>query len=794
MIIRILVLISFFFVIQVFAEKIDRSDIKLSAVNWLNYKSSNKANHSKKIAKINSFEVNGLETIFVVEFKRSGFVILSSDDKIRPILGYSLTNNFDFNNMSPGIKNWIDSYSSDIFDMIDKTNITDGSNKKLWNELINNRIETISNKTVIVDPLIQTTWKQGYPYNIYCPVSNGQNCVVGCVATAMVQIMRYYQHPLHGVGTYEGINFSDQVYNWQIMPNSASTGNSYEQHETALISYHCGVSVNMNYGVGGSSAYSSDVREALVNHFKYNENAVYKMKYEYSQDEWLSFIDEDLENNRPILYDGATPDVNIAHAFILDGSDGDSYYHFNLGWGGVGDGYYYLDNINPLNYSFGDNNGAVFHIFPIEEELPDVIENLTIEFIDGQGNISWDPYNNPEELDHYNIYRNDSLLAQTNELEYIDTEVSNLPYYAYFVTAETNTSESLPSNTVYIDFSSPEFYKASGFATQLNQDMELFVEIIDFTALEYVRAEYTILGITESVDMEIVESESGLMVYSCNLPSKDSETLGTVKFIFEDINGYANESDEFQIIWAESTLITEDFETGDFSNNNWEFCYDVNWLSTNDISYSGEYSVKSGNVQYQTPSSGLKIDVVYPVDGTVSFAKKVSSYEYNNYLSFYIDGKKQNQWSGENDWSVETFEIPRGFHEFKWRYRKREAPAGDDCGYIDDIIFDGIKIGSVDIEEDYELIISDNELKQNYPNPFNPVTKINYTSASLSVNQSAEIVIHNAMGQSVWVSNPLSLSTNHCIFDGSKFNSGIYYYSLVIDNKVIQTKSMVLIK
>jgi len=101
-----------------------------------------------------------------------------------------------------------------------------------------------------------------------------------------------------------------------------------------------------------------------------------------------------------------------------------------------------------------------------------------------------------------------------------------------------------------------------------------------------------------------------------------------------------------------------------------------------------------------------------------------------------------------------------------------------------------------DIEGNYELQITNYELKQNYPNPFNPITRINYTSTSLSVNQSIEIVIHNTAGQQVWSSGNLPFIINHSplYFDGSRFNSGVYYYSLVIDGKRLSTKSMVLLK
>jgi len=98
---------------------------------------------------------------------------------------------------------------------------------------------------------------------------------------------------------------------------------------------------------------------------------------------------------------------------------------------------------------------------------------------------------------------------------------------------------------------------------------------------------------------------------------------------------------------------------------------------------------------------------------------------------------------------------------------------------------------------DSESNVTSHELSQNYPNPFNPITRINYTSASLSENQIAEIVIHNSIGQQVWsspITNNALRITGSINFDGSEFNSGIYYYSLVIDGKKMDTKAMVLIK
>jgi len=97
------------------------------------------------------------------------------------------------------------------------------------------------------------------------------------------------------------------------------------------------------------------------------------------------------------------------------------------------------------------------------------------------------------------------------------------------------------------------------------------------------------------------------------------------------------------------------------------------------------------------------------------------------------------------------------------------------------------------IDNDYELATKNYELKQNYPNPFNPTTKIYYTSTLLSDHQGAKIVVRNLAGQKIWSKN-ITLNSNSVTFDGSTFSSGIYYYSLIVDNKIASTKSMILIK
>ncbi len=237
------------------------------------------------------------------------------------------------------------------------------------------------------------------------------------------------------------------------------------------------------------------------------------------------------------------------------------------------------------------------------------------------------------------------------------------------------------------------------------------------------------------------------------------------------------------------------FETGDFSSQNWTSDGASSWVIDDSTSSVGSFSAKSGIID-GNQESRLNLTVNVLEDSEVSFSYKVSSELQYDMLYFKVDGVWQNGygWTGDTGWQNASFPLSAGTHELVWGYHKDGTGTQfEDCAWIDNVILPGEYVVEIDVENNYELSIMNYELKQNYPNPFNPVTKINF-QYPISNNQYSEIVVHNSAGQKVWSSNPLTLNPNHCLFDGSKFNSGIYYYSLVVDKKVLSTKSMILLK
>jgi hypothetical protein len=305
---------------------------------------------------------------FVFTFTSGGFVIVSAEDAVSPVIGYSITGYYKDSDQPDSYRNFIQTYS-DAIQFIRDNNIQQSAEvKSQWEYYAANDPESLMNssKDKSVDPLVQCKWNQSYPYNVYCPEDpNGPGGYVysGCVATAMAQVMYYWRYPLQGTGSHTyyyppygnlTANFGATTYQWEGMQNTID-------HEfpgpNAELQYHCGVAVDMMYGPDGSGAYSTDVPPALINYFNYSPDCYFSWKDNHSNTEWVNMLKENIDNGWPMYYSGYSSAGG--HAFVCDGYQ-EEYFHFNFGWGGSSDGYYTLLTVN----GFNDGQGAVFDTYP----------------------------------------------------------------------------------------------------------------------------------------------------------------------------------------------------------------------------------------------------------------------------------------------------------------------------------------------------------------------------------------------------------------------------------------------
>ncbi len=227
----------------------------------------------------------------------------------------------------------------------------------------------------VVPALIKTKWGQYSPYNNLCPYDEKANnrTVTGCVATTMAQIMKYWSFPVSGRGekTYTDnkygelyADFANTTYDWDNMTNEYNQ-NSTDEQKTAVatLMYHCGIALSMRYGVAGSSSINGHIASSLKSYFMYDTDTIIT-RSNYVDNTWADILKENLDNSQPIAYGGRSRNFG-SHSFICDGYDTDGRFHFNLGWNGNSNGYYYIDSISTLKFNLSQE--AVINIKPIKE-------------------------------------------------------------------------------------------------------------------------------------------------------------------------------------------------------------------------------------------------------------------------------------------------------------------------------------------------------------------------------------------------------------------------------------------
>lgn len=286
-----------------------------------------------------------------------GFYVLAADDAVGDIvLGYSHNGSFSADNMAPGMKWLLKTYSAQV--------------SRCAASAAPATSKAVPQGLPAVDPLLTTVWNQYEPYNDMCPVINGERSITGCVATAMAQVMKKHQWPVAGTGSYsyvvDGVqvssDFSSHVYDWDNMLEDyyndyyELVATQVQRDAVAQLMFDCGVAAGMNYSPRGSGATSMNAAQGMLNYFNYDKSMQYLMRDWYTDDDWMRLMHSQISQGLPVIY-GGDSDEGYGHEFILDGYDGDGYFHFNWGWGGYDDGYFSLDYNAPAEKDIVYVNG-----------------------------------------------------------------------------------------------------------------------------------------------------------------------------------------------------------------------------------------------------------------------------------------------------------------------------------------------------------------------------------------------------------------------------------------------------
>ena len=436
------------------AERVTPETARKVAMTFLN-------NNGTKTAQLTDLsKAAGFPNLYIFTAEQ-GFVVMAADDCVQPILGYSLTNKFVAEGMPDNVRGWLQGYDDEIQWGIDHQVRATSETAKQWKDLAAGKTNA-AKATAIVDALVQTKWNQGSPYNNLCPKIGTTTTVTGCVATAMAQVMKFWEHPVTGTDSHSytwnnqslSADFGATTYEWSLMTNTyGSSSTNDEKAAVATLMHHCGVSVEMDYGIssaGGSAASTYDVMSALQTYFSYAPNMQYKSKDDYEDEVWITMLKNELNDGRPMQYRGSDAGGEGGHSFVCDGYDSDDKFHFNWGWGGYCDGFYALDDMEPGTGGIGAGNGiytvgesAIFGIEPISSLAAPTLSATTAE---GCINLTW---NAISEAVSYDVYRDNVKIAtNVTENSYTDNNVVSGTYYEYYVRAVNGTTRSNPSNFV----------------------------------------------------------------------------------------------------------------------------------------------------------------------------------------------------------------------------------------------------------------------------------------------------------------------------------------------------------
>lgn len=291
-----------------------------------------------------------------------GYTIVSGDDRMPEIVGYSTTDTYSEENMPDGMKHLMQPYEAMA------TALANGDAKA--ERCLAEKEALAADSTYRqprVEPLLaDIAWGQTEPYNNLCPMYDGQRrTVTGCVATAMAQLMMYYKYPQtlqSDIPAYQTSSYqldmpsvsAGERYDWDnMLPQySGSAYTAAQANAVAKLMYHCGLSAKADYGPSTGTNCTPDV---LVKYWGYDPDVIKQLNREgFSLREWTAILDAELQASRPVYYSGFST-TSGGHAFLCDGADGDGLYHINWGWSGWSNGYF---DITILNSDYSGTESA----------------------------------------------------------------------------------------------------------------------------------------------------------------------------------------------------------------------------------------------------------------------------------------------------------------------------------------------------------------------------------------------------------------------------------------------------
>ncbi len=317
--------------------------------------------------------IDDYPAFYVFKRESGGFIVVSGDDCLRPILGYSDETDFNFDNIPENLSWWFNSIAETV--KLSRTNNLSQTSDILreWSSVPAKSSEEVKLSTA--------RWHQTEPYNIYAPMlRNGGNdhCTIGCTNTATAIVMRYHEHPESGTGTLPDYSYNKagyernqpghqlgHIYDWKKMPvtNLKASSPSDQIEQVARLMYDCAIMNKCQWNPDNSDTNPRNIPYALVTYMGYDKSIRFLDRTDFDTTEWEELLRKELDEKRPVIYRGGRENGN-GHVWVIDGYNNKGYFRMNWGWGGSSNGFFLISPLSEAANGYTTGHQMIIGIKP----------------------------------------------------------------------------------------------------------------------------------------------------------------------------------------------------------------------------------------------------------------------------------------------------------------------------------------------------------------------------------------------------------------------------------------------
>lgn len=333
-----------------------------------------------------ALDIQEADGLYVVNRRSGGFVLVSANDNARPVLGFSLENSFpmDRADMPANVRRWLDY----IRGYCRSEAVATKEVEQEWAEYAEYADTKALPMASITDEFKgsrSVEWNQSAPANLLCPQIPGEadRSVAGCVPLAFAEVLTWFGYPEKGKGDLPSYSFTvngnniemegyslGTVYDWAGLQQLKTPTQFYEcqdpvRSNLAQLVYDCGFILQAEYSYSGTAATDYGASALFGQYMGYNKEARLISLDEYIRAEWEEILESQVAQH-PVIYSGF--DGDSGHCYLVDGyatyKQTDRVFHFNFGWGGYGNGYYYAQYQDSGNGNWGEGLSALIDFYP----------------------------------------------------------------------------------------------------------------------------------------------------------------------------------------------------------------------------------------------------------------------------------------------------------------------------------------------------------------------------------------------------------------------------------------------